>query len=249
MRRGLPHLVELGVDALWLSPFYLSPMADGGYDVADPCDVDPIFGTLADFDELVATAHAAGCGSPSTSCPTTSPTSTRGSRPRSPRDRAARSGSGSSSATGRGADGELPPNNWPSLFGGPAWQRVPDGQWYLHLFAPEQPDLNWANPQVPAEFARILRFWLDRGRRRIPHRRRPRDGQAAGPARHGSDRLERAAERSVPRDDLRWDQDGVHEYLRGFRSVIDAYPGDRMAVGEVWVPMTPGWRAMCVRTS
>ncbi len=136
---------------------------------------------------------------------------------------------------GRGDSGELPPNNWPSVFGGSAWQRVEDGQWYLHLFAPEQPDLNWSNPQVPAEFARILRFWLDRGvdgfRVDVAH------GMAKPPGLPDMDLTgwSGLSNESVPAGDLRWDQDGVHEYLRGFRSVIDEYPGDRMAVGEIWV--------------
>jgi alpha-glucosidase len=235
IRLGLPHLYELGVDALWLSPFYRSPMADGGYDVADPCDVDESFGTLADFDELVAAVHAhrmritidivpnhfsdqhawfqaalaAGPGSPE-------------------RDRFI-------FREGRGATGELPPNNWPSQFGGSAWQRIEDGQWYLHIFAPEQPDLNWSNPEVPAEFARILRFWLDRGvdgfRIDVAH------GMAKPPGLPDMDLTgwSAIAGDRIPAGDLRWDQDHVHDYLRGFRSVIDSYPDDRMAVGEVWV--------------
>ena len=139
---------------------------------------------------------------------------------------------------GRGAAGELPPNNWPSQFGGPAWQRTPDGQWYLHIFAPEQPDLDWTNPEVPAEFARILRFWLDRDvdgfRVDVAH------GMAKPP---GLPDIELAGwsgllSDPLPGDDLRWDRPGVHEYLRGFRAVVDTYPGDRMIVGEVWVPTT-----------
>jgi alpha-glucosidase len=234
VRERLDYLVELGVEALWLSPFFRSPMADGGYDVADPCDVDPMFGTLADFDALVAAAHerrlrvtvdivpnhfsdqhvwfqaalAAGPGSPE-------------------RER----------FIFREGRGESPPNNWPSVFGGPAWGRVPDGQWYLHLFAPEQPDLNWANPEVPAEFERILRFWLDRGvdgfRVDVAH------GMAKPAGLPDVDLSKLPARHEGPMPslaDLRWDRDGVHDHLRMFRRVLDSYPGDRMAVGEAWVP-------------
>ena len=169
LRLGLPYLAELGVDALWLSPFYRSPMADGGYDVSDPCDVDPIFGTLADFDALVAShARPRPADHRSTSSRTTSPTGTRGSRRRWPPRPAAPNGTCSSSATGRGPGGDAAAEQLAvavrrlGLATGRRCRRHP-GQWYLHLFAPEQPDLNWTNPAVPAEFARILRFWLDRG--------------------------------------------------------------------------------------
>jgi alpha-glucosidase len=240
LRLGLPYLDELGVDALWLSPFYRSPMADGGYDVSDPCDVDPSFGTLADFDALVESAHAQGLRITIDIVP-------NHFSDRHPWFQAALAAPPGSPERelfifrdGQGPDGDGPPNNWPSQFGGSAWQRVADadgtpGQWYLHLFAPEQPDLNWTNPAVPAEFARILRFWLDRGvdgfRVDVAH------GMAKPPGLPDMDLIGWSGlpSDSIPGGDLRWDQDGVHEYLRGFRSVIDSYPGDRMAVGEVWV--------------
>jgi alpha-glucosidase len=235
IRLGLPYLAELGVEALWLSPFYRSPMADGGYDVADPCDVDPSFGTLADFDELVAVTHEHGLRITVDIVPNHFSDqhpwfqSALAAGPGSPeRDRFY-------FRDGRGPDGAEPPNNWPSVFGGSAWQRVEDGQWYLHLFAPEQPDLNWTNPDVPAEFARILRFWLDRGvdgfRVDVAH------GMAKPPGLPDMDLRGWTGGNNdpVPAGDLRWDQDGVHEYLRGFRRVIDTYPGERMAVGEIWV--------------
>jgi alpha-glucosidase len=235
LRHGLPYLYALGVDALWLSPFYRSPMADGGYDVSDPCDVDPIFGSLADFDDLLQAAHSHNIRVTIDIVP-------NHFSDRHPWFQAALAAAPGSPERdlfifrdGRGASGELPPNNWPSQFGGPAWQRVADGQWYMHIFAPEQPDLNWSNPAVPAEFDRILRFWLDRGvdgfRVDVAHGMAKPDGlpdiDLTGWSGLPTDHL--------PGADLRWDQDGVHEYLRGFRSVIDSYPGDRMAVGEVWV--------------
>ncbi|HSY15712.1 MAG TPA: glycoside hydrolase family 13 protein [Jatrophihabitantaceae bacterium] len=236
LRERLGHLVRLGVDALWLSPFYRSPMTDGGYDVADPCDVDPIFGTLADFDDLVRDAHAAGIKVTVDLVP-------NHFSDQHPWFRAALAAAPGSPERerfifrdGRGADGELPPNNWPSMFGGPAWQRVPDGQWYLHIFAFEQPDLNWANPEVAAEFERILRFWLDRDvdgfRIDVAHGMAKPAGLPDMDLRF-SDGLIGA---KLGTADLRWDQDHVHDYLRGFRRVLDSYPGDRMAVGEAWVP-------------
>lgn len=234
VRSRLGYLELLGVDALWLTPFYRSPMADHGYDVADPRDVDPLFGDLAAFDRLVAEAHE--CGIRITVDLVPNHTSDRHpwfqqalrSAPGSPeRDRYI-------FRPGRGAHGELPPNNWPSIFGGPAWTRVPDGQWYLHLFAPEQPDLNWSNREVWADLERTLRFWLDRGvdgfRIDVAHGMAKPDGlpdlspdAPIGPGVLFDNAL-----------DPRFDNDGVHEIHRMIRMVLDEYPG-RMAVGEIWV--------------
>ncbi|MGH8883484.1 MAG: alpha-amylase family glycosyl hydrolase, partial [Stackebrandtia sp.] len=159
---------SLGVDAIWLSPFYPSPMADFGYDVADYTDVDPVFGTLDDFDRLVAEAHARGIRV----IVDLVPNHTSDQHPWFRAALAAPEGSAERARyvfrDGRGPGGAAPPNDWISVFGGPAWTRTrrPDGrpgQWYLHLFAPEQPDLDWTNPEVRQEFLAILRFWLDRG--------------------------------------------------------------------------------------
>ncbi|HWU22529.1 MAG TPA: alpha-amylase family glycosyl hydrolase, partial [Nocardioides sp.] len=167
----LPHLVDLGVDAVWLSPFYTSPQNDAGYDVADYRDVDPLFGRLADADAMIARAHELGLRVIVDLVPNHSSSehpwfkaalaSPRGSRERARylfRD-------------GRGPRGEEPPNNWPSVFGGPAWERVADpsagsgqrAQWYLHLFDASQPDWDWTNPEVREEMESVIRFWLDRG--------------------------------------------------------------------------------------
>ena len=251
VRERLDYLAELGVDALWLSPFFTSPMADGGYDVADPCDVDPIFGTLADFDALLEAAHAHNIRLTIDMVPN----HFSDQHPWFQAALAAEPGSPERARfifrDGRGPNGDLPPNNWPSVFGGPAWHRVKDGkrvsegqtgltvhdQWYLHIFAPEQPDLNWANPEVPAEFERIMRFWLDRGvdgfRIDVAHSMAKPDGLPD----IDLDILNDRSDIPMPpsRQDLRWDQDGVHEYHRHFRRVLDSYPGDRMAVGEAWV--------------
>jgi alpha-glucosidase len=251
LRERLGYLAELGVDAIWLSPFYRSPMADGGYDVADPCDVDPMFGTLADFDAMLAEAHALGIKV------TVDVVPNHFSDQHVWFQQALAAPPGSPERArfifreGKGESGELPPNNWPSIFGGPAWTRVASGgnpanegiaggggQWYLHLFAPEQPDLDWTNPEVPAEFERIFRFWLDRGvdgfRIDVAHGMAKPDGL---PDLDLSVLVSREHGAHTPsRRDIRFDRDAVHEYHRYFRRVLDSYPDDRMAVGEAWVP-------------
>lgn len=164
----LGALEELGIDAIWLSPFYTSPQKDAGYDVADYCDIDPLFGTLADFDAMLAEAHARGIRVIADLVPNHS------SDQHEWFQAALAAGPGSPERArylfrdGRGEAGELPPNNWDSVFGGPAWTRVAEadgtpGQWYLHLFDSSQPDFDWTNEEVREEFRRILRFWLDRG--------------------------------------------------------------------------------------
>ncbi|MEP7179257.1 MAG: glycoside hydrolase family 13 protein [Pseudonocardiales bacterium] len=238
LRSRLGYLQSLGVDAIWISPFYRSPMADGGYDVSDPTDVDPLFGTLADFDAVVAEAHERGIRVTIDIVPNHFShehpwfVAALAAGPGSPeRDRFI-------FRPGRGELGDLPPNNWPSVFGGPAWTRVPDGEWYLHLFAPEQPDLNWNNPEVPAEFDRVMRFWLDRGadgfRVDVAHSMAKPEGLPDMDLSVIRPRNEGAGMPSL--DDLRWDRDAVHAFHRNFRRVLDSYPGDRMAVGEAWVP-------------
>jgi len=164
----LSALRDLGVDAVWLSPFYPSPQADAGYDVSDYRSVDPLFGTLADADHLIATAHDYGLKIILDLVPNHTSSAhawfaeALASAPGSPaRDRYL-------FRNGRGPGGDEPPNSWRSVFGGPAWERVIEedgtpGQWYLHLFDVSQPDLNWANADVRAEFVSVLRFWLDRG--------------------------------------------------------------------------------------
>jgi alpha-glucosidase len=231
IRSRLGYLELLGVDALWLTPFYRSPMADHGYDVADPRDVDPLFGDLEAFDRLVADAHNHGLKVTIDLVP--NHTSDRhpwfgealASQPYGPaRDRYIfRDGK---------VGGSRPPNNWLSVFGGPAWTQVADGQWYLHLFAPEQPDLNWANSDVRADLERTLRFWLDRGVDGF------RIDVAHGMAKPAGlpDMDPRAASEIGHHEfyDPRFDDDGVHEIHRMIRKVMDAYP-HAMTVGEVWV--------------
>ena len=163
IRSRLPYLRDLGVDAIWITPFYPSPMADGGYDVADYRDVEPLFGTLGEAEALIRDAHALGLKVIIDIVPNHS------SDQHEWFQAALAAGPGSPEREryifrpGRGPDGTEPPNDWESIFGGSAWKRLPDGDWYLHLFAPEQPDLNWENPEVVEDFHRTLRFWLDRG--------------------------------------------------------------------------------------
>jgi alpha-glucosidase len=228
----LDYLTQVGVDALWLTPFYPSPMADGGYDVADYRDVDPVFGSLTEFDRLLAGAHERGLKVIIDIVPNHC-----SARHAWFRD-ALEAGPGSPERArfwfrpGRGEHGERPPNNWQSLFRGPAWTRVPDGEWYLHLFAPEQPDLNWDNPAVRDEFRSVLRFWLDRGvdgiRIDVAH------GMVKAPGL--PDEGDSAAGLLDAARTPYFDQEGVHEIYRDWRSIMDEYRPERIAVAEAWVP-------------
>ena len=219
----LPYLAELGVDAIWLTPFYRSPQADHGYDVSDYRDVDPMFGDLGDFDTMLRRAHGLGIKVSSTSSPTTPRMSTTGSRPRWWPDPAAASVSATYSATDRPAR-VPPPNNWTSVFGGPAWKRLEDGDWYLHLFDERQPDLNWRNPEVGDEFESVLRFWLDRGV----------DGFRIDVA-HGMFKPEDLSPATRQHRHPYYDNPEVHDVYRRWHRILAEYDGDRMAVAEAWV--------------
>ncbi|MEU2773280.1 glycoside hydrolase family 13 protein [Streptomyces sp. NPDC007162] len=236
----LSHLGALGVDALWLSPFYPSELADGGYDVADHRNVDPRLGTLDDFDALAAEAHRLGLKV----IVDVVPNHTSHLHPWF--QEALRAGPGSPARDryvfrpGRGAHGELPPSDWQSVFGGSAWQRVPDGEWYLHLFAPEQPDLNWEHEEVRTDFRTTLRFWSDRGvdgfRIDVAH---ALVKDLAAPLRDVAEfgaTGEEALERVPPGTHPYWDRDEVHEIYRDWRKIFDAYAPPRTAVAEAWVP-------------
>ncbi|QIQ05089.1 glycoside hydrolase family 13 protein [Streptomyces liangshanensis] len=236
VRRRLPYLRDLGVDAVWLSPFYASPQADAGYDVADYRAIDPMFGTLHDADALIRDAHGLGLRIIVDLVPNHSSEDHAWFR------RALSEGPGSALRAryhfrpGKGANGELPPNDWQSVFGGPAWTRTTDpdgtpGDWYLHLFAPEQPDFDWTHPAVADEFRSILRFWLDRGvdgfRIDVAHGLVKADGL---PDLGGDAQLRLLANEITPF----FDQDGVHEIYRQWRTILDEYPGERIAVAEAW---------------
>ncbi|WP_412126811.1 glycoside hydrolase family 13 protein [Streptomyces tubercidicus] len=253
VRTGLPYLKKLGVDGIWLSPFYPSPQHDHGYDVADYRDVDPVYGDLAEFDLLVADAHRLGLKVLLDIVPNHCSSEHPWFRT------ALADGPGSPARSlfhfsdGRGANGELPPNNWRAMFGGPAWSRVQeadgsDGQWYLHMFTPEQPDLNWRNPAVRSDFDSVLRFWLDRGVDGF------RIDVAAGLFKHPElpDSPDPSADERT-RDSvnpLAWNQPEVHQVWRDWRALCEEYTArdgrDRLLVGEVSV-RTPGEQAAYVR--
>ncbi|KUL38741.1 alpha-glucosidase [Streptomyces sp. NRRL F-4489] len=231
VRERLPYLAGLGVDALWLTPFYASPQADGGYDVADYRAVDPLFGTLQDAADLISEAHALGLRVILDIVP--NHTSDRHPWFRDPelaRQRYV-------FRPGRGPHGELPPNDWESVFGGPAWTRTDRGDWYLHLFAPEQPDLDWERPEVHEEFAAIFRFWLDLGvdgfRIDVAH------GMVKAPGLPDIGHGEQA--RLIGTQVLPFfDQDGVHAIHRSWRRLLDdygrAHGRDVIGVAEAWAP-------------
>lgn len=232
----LDYLKLLGVDAIWLNPVTVSPMADHGYDVADPRDVDELFGGIEALDRVIAAAHGRGIRVTMDLVPN----HTSSQHPWFQAARNAEPGAAERERyifrDGRGDGGALPPNNWVSVFGGPAWTRVtePDGtpgQWYLHLFDAEQPDLNWDNPEVFEDFAKTLRFWLDRGvdgfRLDVAH------GMAKPP---GLPDMTNPGRKMLltGSEDPRFNHDGVHAIHRDIRSVLDDYP-HAVAVGEVWV--------------
>ncbi|WP_159605079.1 glycoside hydrolase family 13 protein [Agromyces humi] len=232
IRSRVPYLRRLGVDAVWLSPFYPSALADGGYDVDDYRDVDPRLGTLDDFDDLVAELHASGIRIIVDIVP--NHTSNRHAwfveALASPRGSAARNRYIFRDGLGEGRT--LPPADWTSAFGGPAWEPVGDGQWYLHYFATEQPDLNWDNREVRDDFLTTLRFWSDRGVDGF------RIDVAHGLAKRLDDELpDQAALDALPRDGGHplWDRDEVHEIYAAWRAVFDSYSPPRTAVAEAWV--------------
>ncbi|MDQ1701371.1 MAG: alpha-glucosidase [Frankiaceae bacterium] len=234
VRERLPYLQSLGVDALWFNPWYPSPMADGGYDVIDYRDIHPDFGTLAEAEALIAEAHAAGIRVIIDVVP-------NHTSDENPWFRAAlAAGPGSPERDrfwfrpGRGEHGELAPNNWDSIFGGPAWTRITEadgtpGEWYLHLFASEQPDFNWDSPDVRREFEEVLRFWFDRGADGI------RIDSAALCVKDPSlPDLSTDPDANIPHPFT--DLDGVHEVYREWRRIADSYEGNRVLIGEVWLP-------------
>ena len=239
----LEHVRDLGVDAIWLNPFYVSPQNDHGYDVADYRDIDPLFGTLADADAMVERAHELGLRVIVDLVPNHTSSEhvwfreALAAGPGSPeRDRYLFRDS---------TDG--PPNNWKSVFGGPAWTQAPDGQWYLHLFDSTQPDLNWRNPEVGDMFVDVLRFWLDRGvdgfRVDVAHglfkeetlrdQIVPEGIESASGASAGESAGESMVERTDV-DEPMWDQPEVHEVYRRWHEVLAKYDGDRMMVAEAW---------------
>jgi len=223
----LDHLGHLGVDAIWLNPCYVSPQKDHGYDIADYFAIDPAYGSVDDLERLVAAAHDRGMRllmdmvanhcSDQHAWFQAALAATPGSPERARflfRD-------------GRGPTGDEPPNNWQSVFGGAAWTRVADGQWYFHAFDSSQPDFNWRNREVVEYFDDVMRFWFERGV----------DGFRIDVA-HGLFKHEELPDWN---DDghnyAMWDQPEVHEIYRRWRAIGDSYgPEPKYFVGEIWVP-------------
>jgi alpha-glucosidase len=238
IRSRLPYLKELGVDAIWITPWYPSPQNDHGYDVSDYMDIEPQYGTLADAEKLIKETHDHGIKFIVDIVPNHTSDQHKWfqaalkAAPGSPeRDRYM-------FRDGKGPNGDLPPNNWEAVFGGCAWERVIEadgkpGQWYLHLFAIEQPDLNWENPEVRSHLEDVLKFWLDRGvdgfRIDVAH------GMVKYPGLPDIPEVNTTSEMLAPHERPFWDQEGVHEIYRSWRKILDSYPGERMAVAEAWV--------------
>jgi alpha-glucosidase len=238
IRSRLPYLKQLGIDAIWITPWYPSPQNDHGYDVSDYLDIEPQYGTLADAEKLIKATHEHGLKLIVDIVPNHTSDQHKWfqaalkAAPGSPeRDRYM-------FRDGKGPNGDLPPNNWEAVFGGCAWERVIEadgkpGQWYLHLFAIEQPDLNWENPEVRSHLEDALKFWLDRGvdgfRIDVAH------GMVKYPGLPDIPEVNTTSEMLAPHERPFWDQEGVHEIYRSWRKILDSYPGERMAVAEAWV--------------
>ncbi len=240
----LDHLAWLGIDAIWISPFYPSPMADFGYDVAEHTDVDPLFGTLDDFDELLAAAHARGIRV----LVDYVPNHTSDRHPWFVESRSSRTNPKRDWYFWRDArpDGSLP-NNWVSMFAGPSWEWDPrTEQYYLHTFLPEQPDLNWRNPDVKQAMFDVARFWLDRGT----------DGFRIDVAPLVMKDPQLRDNPPNPEPEREWSRLGswlsqlhvndlnhpdMHPLYRDFRRLLDSYPGDRVSIGELHHPDFERW--------
>ncbi|WP_348790162.1 alpha-amylase family glycosyl hydrolase [Leifsonia sp. NPDC080035] len=233
VRQHLGYLRDLGVDAIWFTPWYASPLADGGYDVADYREINPAFGRLAEAEALIREALALGIRT----IIDVVPNHVSDQHPWFQAALAAGPGAPERDRfwfrPGRGPAGDEMPTGWPSNFSGDTWTRTtnPDGtpgEWYLHLFSPQQPDLNWDHPDVRAEHEDILRFWLDRGvagvridsaALLVKDPALPEVPVAPGPGEHPNQ-----------------DRDELHDIYRSWRRLADSYPGTRVLVGEIWLP-------------
>ncbi|HEX4527127.1 MAG TPA: alpha-amylase family glycosyl hydrolase [Gaiellaceae bacterium] len=228
VRAQLPYLQELGVDALWFNPWYPSPLADNGYDIIDYRAIDPVFGTLEEAEQLIAAARDLGIRT----IVDVVPNHVSSEHPWFRQALAAGPGSPERARfwfrQGQGENGATPPNGWQSIFGGPAWTRVDDGEWYLHLFAPEQPDLNWTHPDVWAEHEDVLRFWFDRG---VAGVRIDSAALLVKDPELGEEQADPA-----PGQHPYMDRDQLHEIYRGWRAVANGYAEPRVLVGEIWLP-------------
>jgi alpha-glucosidase len=234
LRSRLPYLASLGIDAIWVNPWYESPMNDGGYDVTDYRSINPLFGTLAEAKLLIDEARSHGIRLLVDLVPNHTSSehewfqAALAAAPGSPERRRYHF------LPGRGHSGESPPNDWRSVFGGPAWTRVPDGEWYLHLFDSSQPDLNWQHPEVRAEFESIIRYWMDLGaagfRVDVAHSLvKDTDYPNLG------ENLEELMATPHAENHPHWNRPGLHEIVREWRSVLDEYD-DAVLIAEAWMP-------------
>ena len=233
VRAHLGYLKDLGVDAIWFNPWYPSPLADGGYDVSDYRDIHPSFGTLREAELLITEALALGIRT----IIDIVPNHVSDRHPWFQQALAAGPGSPERERfwfhPGLGPNGDEMPNHWVSNFAGDTWTRTtnPDGtpgEWYLHLFTPEQPDLNWNHPDVVREHEDILRFWFDRGVAGV------RIDSAALLIKDPE--LREVPEHPEPGQHPTEDRDELHDVYRSWRRIADSYEGTRVLVGEVWVP-------------
>ncbi|HZQ81557.1 MAG TPA: glycoside hydrolase family 13 protein [Gaiellaceae bacterium] len=223
VRSQLPYLRDLGVDALWFNPWYPSPLADNGYDIVDYRAIDPAFGTLDEAEQLISEARELGIRT----IVDVVPNHVSNEHPWFKAALAAGPGSPERERFWfRTTEG--PPNGWQSIFGGSAWTQVEDGEWYLHLFAPEQPDLNWTHPDVWAEHEDVLRFWFDRGVAGV------RIDSAALLVKDPT--LREPADEPGPGEHPFQDRDELHDIYRGWRAIANGYPEQRVLVGELWLP-------------
>ena len=233
VRSRLRYLLELGVDAIWFTPWYLSPLADGGYDVADYRAIDPAFGSLAEAERLIAEARDLGIRT----IVDIVPNHVSDQHPWFQAALASAPGSPERARfwfrPGRGQDGDEMPNEWVSNFSGPTWTRTQNpggtpGEWYLHLFSAQQPDLNWSHPDVRAEHEAVLRFWFDRGVAGV------RIDSAALLVKDPA--LPEVPADPRPGEHPNTDRDELHDIYRGWRGVADSYSDNRILVGEIWLP-------------
>jgi alpha-glucosidase len=227
LRSKIPYLADLGIDAIWINPWYPSPMEDSGYDVTDYRGINPLFGTLEEADALIRETHDKGMRVILDIVPNHS------SSQHAFFQEALDSEPGSPARDGRGDDGSEPPNNWQSVFGGSAWTRTEGagGQWYLHLFAPGQPDFNWTNPDVKADFEQTLRFWFDRGvdgfRIDVAHGLAKVEGLP--------DVIDNVHGHESPAPHPFWNVSSVHDIYRAWREIADSYADKKIFVAEAWV--------------
>jgi len=234
VRDRLPYLRDLGIDAVWFTPWYESPLKDGGYDVADYRRINPQFGSVEEAEVLILEALALGIRTIVDVVPN------HVSNRHAWFQQALAAGAESPERErfwfreGRGDSGELVPNEWPSSFSGDTWTRTTNadgtpGEWYLHLFTPEQPDLNWDHPDVRREHEDVLKFWFDRGVGGV------RIDSAAlvvkDPALPEIDPVAHYRQGEHPN----LDRDGLHDIYRSWRAIANSYEGSRVLVGEVWL--------------